>query len=347
MKIQINLLKQLIREMAYAHMLGNTVKSKSTKEKERDPHVLKRHDSLKKYHSSKGYEADAEYAFRNFKTPIWILPEFDSQMVGGPRLRVISFDEAYDNILESGLGLTKEEKNSGIKPTPENEDLRVERVQNHLNSGGSIIVPSSRALIKNFWPSPWNTLHAIADDVANEHTNPIHKKLLNDFIVALKDWESKIVDILYETLASFLKEERKKREKVNNWDMWSAIDDPYDDGLYRAFQLFRRDSMTMKSARQKTLFHQTMTDIRAETFVQAITHSKNFHINEEGIEDNLTHALSAHNVPNIPEFRNLLKEKLEEYVDKAKELRNNALETLDALIAGKIIVINVGEIDSI
>jgi hypothetical protein len=347
--MKIDLLKLLIREMAWDHVLGDLVNSKklkSTRNKVLTPELQKKHDSLKKYHSSKAYISDAKYVFKNFQTPIWIVPLFDPWMdFTGPRVYTLSFDDALDYIVESGIGLTDEEKKSGEIPNLENEDLRLDRVEDHLNSGGALVISSSKALVKNFWPSPWMILHAIADDVKKQETNEIHKELLENFNKSLNTWENETTEVLRKAMRLFMKSQDQLAPDASNpRSEWDSI--RYETDLYIAFQRARAYSMTMASARKKIIDPRQISDIIAEAFVQSITHSKQFHIDEEKIEDNLNSALKLSNLPidNL-ELRNIIKEKIKEYVVKVRELRDHALATVDAMLAGKIVVVHVVDID--
>ncbi len=293
----------------------------------RDP--KRQHQSLTKYSSSKKFERDAKWIFRNFNSPIWIVPAWDKGIKPQKaRVSILTLDEILPDLLaESALGLTPEEIKKGITPGPDNEGLRAERMRQHLAADGTILIAASTGVAKDFWPSPWMILHAMFDD----SPSPFQNNFLLPYVNEVQVFVAKEHGQFNHLLISILKEREGLGWKPQRLS-YSA-----DTSIIR--------SMTMGSARSRPkedafelIFRK---DISVESIVQSLTHTKNFHFKWEGLDDRISSILSAAGDPLDPRLINKIKESMVAYEALINGMRQEILERLDSFWKGKVIRVNV------
>jgi hypothetical protein len=329
------LLKALIKEILISEMPFKKLAKKVTNvRKLSDP---KGHlPALEKFHSSKKYLKDAEYIFKNFKTDIWIVPSFastDSLGIGNTRVGILSLEKAKPYLLESGIGLTDQDIENGEKPSPENEERCLKNIQAHLNGNGSIIISSSETLEKDFWPSPWMILHAIGDDVGAGIGNEFHQMFLNLFVNTLKEWfrttRRQLVNICEDYLYSIYPN-----------GVWPNSEHDHlrlGDIFFDILKL----SMTMKSARKRKIA--VLSDVIAESFVQAVTHSKGFHLNLSQFDQIADENFKAYELKKDISLVNAVKQYLLEFEEKVNSLKDESFQLLDKMLSGKIVLVSVAD----
>jgi hypothetical protein len=227
MKITLRQLRSLIREMA----MGRIAKKMAHKEpdfsslegwdelsKENQNNIIvgTKDDfaSVRKYFGSKSWEEKAKGTYKRIAPEIWIIPR--TSFVGARDNKVLSFDEAL--------------------PIIEQTDFMPEEVQELLSKGGSLWIVDAATVQKDFWPSPWNTLHGVFDSQIN--SDPIIGAFAKRIISQISNIISKYADI-------------------NNLPMYE---------MYATLVT----NMTMKSAREKSLSWRDENDIMAELATQAI-----------------------------------------------------------------------------
>jgi hypothetical protein len=334
----VTLLQALIREMAWTGDMGDVVDRRTSQPSpgEKDPLP-----GLRKYFGSKKYEAAARYAFRNFDTEIWLVPAL-GEAGAGPRVRELSFAAARHLIIDSGIGLSIEEKKNGVVPGPDNEKLRESRAKEHLANSGGIIIQSIKSLQKNFWPSPWNTLHAIVDDIKSFESTPLHRKILTEFNDVVFDWERETRISLRGIAQKFTTD--KGYDQLDQDTLFEQGIDTDPSTLYRAFRQFRVDSMTMGSARNSAIPADAAIDVHAEALVQSFTHEDQFHLKGGDLTSGALSAMERHLFPANQQIAQALIENIETYAKLINGLRDNALKTTDEMMSGKIIQITVVDI---
>jgi hypothetical protein len=326
-------LKALIREMALDAIGGTIDITPRTKTGAKKGDPKGQFGALKKFTSSKKYARDAAWMFRNFSAPIWLIPGWNKNLNrSGPRLKILSLEEALPGLLESGIGLTPAEAAKGMRPGPENETLRTERINAHLAGGGTIILSAASGVGRGFWPSPWMILHGLFDDVEG---SKFQKQFLLPYKIKLKDWlddrKFQIEDFVDQIVAepqysdnANKREERKRELHISN------LGNRFFDAL--------GSSMTMGSARSGLL---TIVDIAPESLVQALTHSQGFHLNWDGIEERIAGNLSYF-APNDTRIIEYIKESLKELEEFVNGLRDELITKADVFWAGKIIWTKTG-----
>jgi hypothetical protein len=369
----------LISEMAFGGAVGKVANMHQYPD---NPESKENFAALEKFHSSKKYLDDATRNFANIGPNIWIIPSFERSYtgLGNSRLEIIPYKEAIPWLLKSEIGLSEEDIKNGIVPSPENEEKRFQNIQKHLENGGTIIISSSSSLRKDFLPTSWMILHAIVDDIATRNTNNVHQEILDAWSYELFDFEKIIIgqlSVLMKNASNNIENQIFALKKNNpelfkelknlSHSIWST------DSLFLAYCLARRDLMTMKSARKQILAPNSFNDIYAETFVQSLTHSKQFHFNWENAHSVINNALREFSLPfndsNYPIYghgKNIdtvdfsqapevlktlhdlyvkmyktIEKYLVQYEDKVKSLRDPTLDLVNKLLEGKIVRIAI------
>jgi hypothetical protein len=329
-------LKTLIREMALDAIGGTIDITPRTKggAKKKDPKG--QFGALKKFTSSKKYENDAVWMFRNFSAPIWLIPGWDKNLNRiGPRLKILSLEEALPGLLESGIGLSAKEAEKGMRPGPENEALRTERINAHLARGGTIIISAASGVARGFWPSPWMILHGLFDDGGTR----AQKQFLSPYVGKLENWlwdrRAQIDNFVDQLVAEpQYSDNANKREERKRELYISRLGNRFFDALGA--------SMTTGSARSGLLtVDYEGGDIPPESLVQALTHSQGFHLNWDGIEERIVGNLSYF-APNDTRIIDYIKGSLKEFEELVNGLRDELITKADVFWAGKIIWTKTG-----
>jgi hypothetical protein len=350
MKITLKQLKSLIREMAFGGVVGNIVNTTPRDKSGRRFRDYKGHfRPLKKYHSSKLYKKNAEYIFKNFYSNIWIVPTFNRKDRYPVRVKTLSLQEAESTLLQSGIGLKPEDIENGMTPSSRNENYRLENIKNHLDSGGCIIISNSESLEKNFWPSPWMILHAIIDDfftLSNvAYANDFHYNIIIGVVGDLKSWEEKTSDLL--TL--YISNPDYFQNGVNKFFPAWEEDDNSEFKLkafYKAFCLARRSLMTMGSARKNAINPRSLLDLFAESIVQSMTHSNQFHFlsNNTNKKNIIANALQEYGfIPDESLIKTII-HFLESYELEINRKRSTMLDNINNLMKGSIVFISVADL---
>jgi hypothetical protein len=308
------ILKVLIREMINEMAFGGSSKKVINKVTHNDPKG--HYPALSKYHSSKAYKKSATYAFKNFRTNVLIIPAFVPGAFGGSRVSIIPFNKAEDYLIEADMD-----------DMPEDPQAKLIAFKNHLDSGGSIIISQSQSLVKGFWPSPWMIIHAMVDDIENEDITQFHQRFLRAFVEPLENWEYTIRQYLINLYENYLSEKNDSEGRIYL--------------LHDIFIELLKWGMTMKSARENLLG--SINDIYAESFVQAITHPRGFHLNLQNFQTKAESLCKLYDVTPEQHFIDLIQQKIIEYESLVNSLRDKALNILDTGMAGKIITISVAD----
>jgi hypothetical protein len=291
--------ESLIQEMAFGGRVGQVVNL----QKHPDP---KGHlKALQKYHGAKGFKIKATAILKNLGPEIWIIPDFDPTLGGINRTRtsVLSWDDALPYIIESGIGLPE-----GTPPTPDNEQENLSNAKKHLDKGGSIIISSSTIMEEGFWPSPWNILHAIADDaIRHDTTHPLHRTFLTRNIDPLKTWDISTGD---------------------------ELEDLFPD-LWTAFLHLRTTTMTMGSARNSRLDPESPGDVYAESFVQSVSSPQGFHLDTDKFDPQIIAYQTGTPKPKRTHV-DLIKRKLLEYEGLVNGLRGDAITAVGDLLRSNV-----------
>jgi hypothetical protein len=335
MKDSLHLLRILIRESiirheSYGRHAKKVVKHDSTRTQ--DPRGQAK--ALEKYHGSDSWSLKANYALRNIPTNIWIIPSWragEGASSGRVNLLDIESPAVHRHILESGIGLEGEGEEGN---SPEEQ---IERVREHLQSGGSLIISISHIVEKDFWPSPWNLLHALADDDYNQSKHPLHRTFLYDCIQPAMD---ALNDVLSRCREIAKTDRSQSGPAPRTFDEYSAFSKEVSRSateLYESFLSLLVGGMTMGSARRKRLIPEQGRegDIAAESVTQAITRPGGFQFKLTDV----SRALKDKNLP--PQVNRLFKDSLREYLKVANSVRDPALAAIGNLLRHNVVAVNV------
>jgi hypothetical protein len=335
MKSSLQHLRRFIRESILQHeSYGKHAKKvvKHDASYARDPRGQAK--ALEKYHTSESWSLKANYALRNIPSNIWIIPAWRAgEGASSGRVQVLDIESpaVHRHILESGIGLEGEGE-EGVPP-----EEQIQRVREHLQSGGSLIISISHIIQKDFWPSPWNLLHALADDDYNQSKHPLHRTFLRNCIQpaawALNQVLSRCRDIAKEARSQSGPAPRTSAEysAFSNEVSRSATE------LYESFLSLLVNGMTMGSARRGSLFPEQGRefDIVAESVTQAITRPG-------GFQFKLTDVSRALRDKNLPLHVNrLFKDSLKEYLTVVNSAREPALKAIGNLLRHNVVAVNV------
>jgi hypothetical protein len=324
-------LKALIREMALDAIGGIADLSKRTRGGARQKDPKGHFNALKKFHSSKKYARDAAWMFRNFESPIWIVPAWDKGITRAKdRVKIVPLQEALPGILESGIGLAPEEIAAGMIPGPENEALRIERINSHLAGNGTIIISASAGIGEGVWPSAWMLIHGLFDD----YNNATQRQFLGPYMRRLEKWqETRSIEI--ENLFKAIIQEPQYAEFYNRSPNYWRNEGPRETSV--TFNKIIKKLMTMRSAREGRL--DASSDARAESFTQALTHSQGFHLNWDGIDETIVGSLKDYEPPD-PRIIGRIKESLRELEELINGMRGEIYKSMEGFWRGKVVWAN-------
>jgi hypothetical protein len=139
-----------------------------------DPHEDERaailYKGVEKYFkSTKSWTKKAQDVYKNIQSKIWIIPNFE--FVFGRDNKILSFEEAL--------------------PIIEMSDYTPEEIETHLNSGGTLWIVNTADITKDFWPTPWLTIHAIFD---SEVLGGAYDDLLESTVVPIVEFLQGVQD---------------------------------------------------------------------------------------------------------------------------------------------------------
>jgi hypothetical protein len=189
MQITVGQLRRLIREMGFEKKAGTLTMGGELPPEDDDPkRVRSAHRAVKKYFSSRAWDQKARAQWKFLRTPIWVIPTFLHTEDIYARVYHVPWADALPHIEEA--------------------DFDPGEVQAHLAAGGTVMLVGARSVFKDFWPSPWNTLHAIFDD---EHElSPEHAALIEGTTNVLEGWIDRFIgDMYYLTPAMTMKSARE------------------------------------------------------------------------------------------------------------------------------------------
>jgi hypothetical protein len=335
MKISVQLLRQLIRESllqyeSYGKHAKKVVKHDSSYAQ--DPRGQSK--ALEKYHASESWGLKAHYTLKNIPSNIWIIPSWKAgEGASSGRVRILDIEspEVHRHILQSGIGLEREGE-EGVSP-----EEQIQKVREHLQSGGSLIISISHIIEKDFWPSPWNLLHALCDDDFNESKHPLHRTFLRNCIQpavwVLKQVLSRCREIAKETRS-------QSGPTPKTFDEYSAFSNEVSRSaikLYESFLTLLTSGMTMGSARRGSLFPEQGRegDIISESVTQAITRPGGFQFKLSEV----SRTLKDLNLD--PQTNKLFKDSLKEYLSIVNSVRTPALTAIGNLLRGNVVAVNV------
>ena len=335
MKSSLQHLRRFIRESILQHeSYGKHAKKvvKHDSSYARDPRGQAK--ALEKYHTSESWSLKANYALRNIPSNIWIIPAWRAgEGASSGRVQVLDIEspEVHRHILESGIGL-EEEGEEGVPP-----EEQIQRVREHLQSGGSLIVSISHIIEKDFWPSPWNLLHALCDDDFNESKHPLHRTFLYDCIQPAMDALNLVLSRCREIAKTARSQSGPAPKTFDEYSAFSKEVSRSTTELYESFLSLLVNGMTMGSARRGKLIPEQGRegDIVAESVTQAITRPGGFQFKLSDV----SRALRDKNLP--PQANRLFKDSLKEYLTVANSAREPALTAIGNLLRGNVVAVNV------
>ena len=165
MRITVRQLRRIIKEelnsldqMAWAGNLPIVDAQGTVDPQDDDPRFKEPRLSLKavdKFHSNPLFAKKATAAFKDYKTPIWILPvkiNHKSSKFWQPTEE----GRRYDIFDDPNLAV--EALRGGGVPEP-----TLQQIHGILSNGGTVIANVAAGLRTNFFPTPWMMIHAIFD----------------------------------------------------------------------------------------------------------------------------------------------------------------------------------------
>ena len=160
MRITVRHLRRIIKEELDQAYAGNLPAYNTEKDEEKDKddptHSFK---TIEKFHTSPMFSGKAINAFKHFKTPIWILPVKVYDVARGEIADDFRRTEVYDDLTK-----IKNVLSNGGYPQE-----TIDRVQEIVSSGGTVMISSIGRMVKGRLPSPWMLIHSlfdIGDDMA-------------------------------------------------------------------------------------------------------------------------------------------------------------------------------------
>jgi hypothetical protein len=296
MKITLRQLRSLIREMAFDKLskMTRTTDPHEDEEGEVDSYksMAASYRGVEKYFkSTKSWVEKAKKTYKNIQSKIWIIPNFEYSDIRDNK--ILSFEEAL--------------------PIIEMSDYAPEEVETHLDSGGTLWIVNAADLSKDFWPSPWLTIHAIFD-------SEILGGAYDDFL------KSTVVPIL-----EFLQEVKNEEREIGLPKTRSHL------ALFNHI-LVPHMAPDIGSARNGTLPVDSESDIASELAVSVIKRGGHLDIMPFNVEIANKEIKKLIVSENHEEYVLFFENKLNEFKDLVESL--NIDQKFNAFISGKILSID-------
>lgn len=187
MKIRIGKLRQIIRETLEEKDLDEmALAGVYPAEHDRHPGMgflskaerKKNYDALSRYHAGDLYKEKAEFAFRFFSIPVYILPLETANEMSGKRVFFYPIDQGLELLTK----VAKIKKKKGAEGWFDIADI-----EEKLKGGATLIVSLCSEIRPNQVPTPWMLFHAMFDGARPNVKFEAQYKKLQELIDELFD----------------------------------------------------------------------------------------------------------------------------------------------------------------